>query len=44
MDDETNDHVTTSSGHVTSNGDIAESVRQNSKQKLADLAFTPTEP
>ena len=43
VDDETNDHVTTSSGHVTSNGDIAESVRQNSKQKLADLAFKPAE-
>ena len=33
-DDEGNDHV-------TSNGDIAESVRQSSKQKLADLAFKP---
>ena len=40
--DEANDYVTTSGGHVTSNGDIAESVRQNSKQKLADLAFKPT--
>ena len=41
VDDEANDHVTTDSDHVTSNGDIAESVRQSSKQKLADLAFKP---
>ena len=41
MDDEADDHVTTESNHVTLNGDIAESVRQNSKQKLADLTFNP---
>ena len=41
MDDEADDHVTTESDHVTPNGDIAESIRQNSKQKLADLAFKP---
>lgn len=41
MEDEENDHVTTGNGHVTPNGDIAESVRQNSKQRLADLAFKP---
>ena len=41
MDDGANNHVTTESDHVTPNGDIAESVRQNSKQKLADLAFRP---
>ena len=27
--------MTTGDGHVTPNGDIAESVRQNSKQRLA---------
>ena len=32
------DATTVSDNHVT---DIAESVKQNSKQKLADLAFKP---
>ena len=40
-DEQENDHVTTDDDHMTSNGDIAESVRQSSKQKLADLAFKP---
>lgn len=41
--EDANDHVTSAdSSHVTSNGDIAESVRLNSKQKLADLAFKPS--
>ena len=40
-DDQENDHMTTDDDHVTSNGDIAKSVRQSSKQKLADLAFKP---
>ena len=41
-DNQENDHVmTTDDDHVTSSGDIAESVRQSSKQKLADLAFKP---
>ena len=35
MDDEADDHVTTDSGHVTSNGDI--DIEYNSKQKLAEL-------
>ena len=39
---EDDQHVmTTDNDHVTSSGDIAESVRQSSKQKLADLAFKP---
>ena len=38
-DAEANGHVT---DHVTSErGDITESVKQNTKQKLADLAFKP---
>ena len=41
MDEETNDHVTVSIDHVTHNGAVVESVRQKSRQKLADLAFKP---
>ena len=41
VEDEADDHMTTGNGHVTPYGDIAESVRQNSKQRLADLAFKP---
>ena len=41
-DDQAEEHVTNRSDHVTSNGDLVGSVRQNSKQKLADLAFKPT--
>ena len=40
-EDEADDNMTTGNGHVTPNGDIVESVRQNSKQRLADLAFKP---
>ena len=40
-DDVGNDNVTSNISHVTynHNGTIAETVRQNSKQKLAGLAF-----
>ena len=38
-DEVANDNETSNDSHVTSNGDIAETVRQNSKQKLAGLAF-----
>ena len=38
-DEAANDNVTSNDSHVTSNGDIAETVRQNSKLKLAGLAF-----
>ena len=41
VEDKADDHMTTGNGHVTPNGDIAESVKQNSKQRLADLAFKP---
>ena len=40
-EDKADDNMTTGNGHVTPNGDIVESVRQNSKQRLADLAFKP---
>ena len=38
-DEAGDDNVTSNNSHVTGNGTIAETVRQNSKQRLAGLAF-----